>query len=117
MGDSKLRSLIVDDEHLIADTLAQILNLFGYEASAVYNPDEALEQFETILFDAVIADVIMRGYMSGIDLAIELSTLAPACKVLLMSGNTATTEFLNLAKDKGHDFAVMAKPVHPAEIL
>ena len=117
MNDRKLRVLVVDDERLIADTLAQILISFGYEATAVYNPDHALEQFTRLRFDAVISDVVMRGYMSGIDLAIALRTLVPDCNILLISGNTATEEFLKLAQSQGYDFHVLAKPVHPTEIL
>jgi len=55
--------------------------------------------------------------MSGIDLAIHLSTQLPPCKVLLMSGNNSTAELLKTAQQKGHQFDVLAKPIHPNEIL
>src|SRR5208282_771746 len=37
-----LRVLIVDDEHMIASTLAQILNASGFEAKAVFSGEHAL---------------------------------------------------------------------------
>lgn len=36
--------LVIDDQHLIANTLAQILNQNGYDAAPVYSSEEALEQ-------------------------------------------------------------------------
>ena len=39
-----IRIFVVDDEHCIADTLAVILRKSGYEASAFYDAQSALEQ-------------------------------------------------------------------------
>jgi DNA-binding NarL/FixJ family response regulator len=58
----------------------------------------------------------MEG-MSGIDAAIEICKLLPNCKVLLFSGNIATSDMLNAAHALGHDFDILAKPVHPSEII
>ena len=38
-----MRVLVVDDEHLIADTLALILNLKGFEARVAYSGEQAIE--------------------------------------------------------------------------
>ena len=38
----KPRVLVVDDEHIIADTLAKILDLNGYEATAAYTGTSAV---------------------------------------------------------------------------
>ena len=40
---AKPRVLVVDDEHVIADTLAIILNQAGFDASAVYTGSEAVD--------------------------------------------------------------------------
>jgi CheY-like chemotaxis protein len=112
----KHKILVVDDEQLIADTLVQILNMMGYDAVSVYNGAEAIECAAKTPFDMLISDVVMPG-MNGIDSAIEICKLIPACKVLLISGNNRTADLLKEAHSKGHLFDVLAKPVHPREIL
>jgi CheY-like chemotaxis protein len=39
----KPKVIVVDDEHLIADTLTTILSRAGYDVRAVYSGDEAVE--------------------------------------------------------------------------
>ena len=110
------RVLVVDDEHLVADTLVLILKGRGFDARAVYSGEEAAELSLTWAPDAVISDVVM-GPMDGASLAIYLSQALPDCKVLLMSGNPDTIDLLNSAKNQGHDFPILAKPTPPNEIL
>ena len=118
VGSHKCRVLVVDDEPLLADTLVQILNLFGYKASVAYNPTQALEFVRTHgPYEVVISDVVMRGHMSGIDLAIRLKSVLPTCKVLLMSGNNSTADLIKAAEQQGHTIEVLAKPVHPNDVL
>jgi CheY-like chemotaxis protein len=66
--------------------------------------------------DLLITDVIMPG-MTGIDLAVQFRANYPECKVLLFSGQAATADMLAAAKRHGHDFEVLAKPVHPSDLL
>jgi len=110
------RIFVVDDEPVIASTLGQILRLRGFEVSCFTNPLKALEAVYTEAPDLLLADVIMPE-MSGIDLAIIVREAFPSCTVLLFSGQIATSQLLEGAKTRGHDFEVLTKPVHPLEIL
>jgi DNA-binding NtrC family response regulator len=107
----------MDDEPAVADSLVQILDLFGYEASSVYNPVQALEWLSSHPCDVLISDVVVDGHISGIDLAIQLGELFPECKVVLISGNNSTAELILAAQRHGHLFDLLAKPVHPTVIL
>jgi DNA-binding response OmpR family regulator len=80
------------------------------------NPLEALEAARTVGPDLLIADVVMPG-ISGIDLAVRLKEQCPTCKVLLLSGQAETGELLAASRKQGHDFQVLAKPVHPRDLL
>jgi CheY-like chemotaxis protein len=80
------------------------------------NSLEALEAARTVKPDLVIADVVMPG-LSGIHLAIQLKELCPTCKVLLFSGQAKTEDLLEAARKQGHDFAVLAKPIRPTDLL
>ncbi len=112
----KPRVLVVDDEQVIADTLARILDLNGYEASAVYSGTAAVESARELQPDLVISDVIMQD-MNGIEAAIHIRGFLPACKILLFSGQAATADLLENARAQGHEFEILAKPVHPADLL
>ncbi len=66
--------------------------------------------------DLLITDVSMPG-MSGIDLAIEMKMVYPRCKTLLFSGQASTADLLEKARQDGHDFVLLQKPTHPADLL
>jgi FixJ family two-component response regulator len=107
---------VVDDEQVIALTLATILRQSGFEATAFGNPLEALERAKAEAPDLLISDVVMPE-LSGVDLAIQLIAECPNCKVLLFSGQAATADLLTNAKAGDHDFVLLAKPVHPTDLL
>lgn len=108
--------MVVDDEPTIADTLSLILNNQGFKAVAVYSAEEAITALPAVHPEIVIADVIM-GKLSGVDLAVHLAEHLPNCRVLLMSGNNAAVELLDRSAKAGFTFILLAKPVHPSEIL
>jgi len=108
--------LVVDDEHVIADTLATILSHGGYAAIPAYDGKSALGDAALIPPQMLITDVCMPG-MSGLELAIAIRALVPDCKVLLFSGQTSTAEMLALSQSAGYDFEAISKPIHPKELL
>ena len=55
--------------------------------------------------------------MTEIDLAISLQQTHPQCKVLLFSGQAATSVLLEEARAQGHTFEVLTKPLHPTDLL
>ena len=67
-GSTKPKVLVADDEQVIANTLAIILNQAGFEARAVYSGENATESLETFQPNMLISDVIMTG-MTGIEAA------------------------------------------------
>jgi CheY-like chemotaxis protein len=110
------RVFVVDDDRVIASTTAAILKLSGYDARSFVNPLEALEVARTVGPDLLIADVVMPG-LSGIDLAVRLKDQCPTCKILLLSGQAETGDLLEAARRQGHRFEVLAKPIHPRDLL
>ncbi len=55
--------------------------------------------------------------MSGVDLALRIKEECPNCTVLLFSGQATTRDLLSKARDLGHDFQLLLKPVHPTDLL
>ncbi|MGA2851443.1 MAG: response regulator [Terracidiphilus sp.] len=112
----KPKILVADDERVIADTLSMILNQSGFEARAVYSGESALALAATFAPDMLISDVIMAD-LNGIDAAIRIRGLLPKIKILLFSGQAATADLLEKARAKGYEFEILAKPVHPQDLL
>ena len=112
----KPRVLVADDEQVIANTLAIILNQAGFEARAVYSGESAIESIDSFEPNMLISDVIMTG-MTGIEAAIQIRQKLPNCKILLFSGQAATADLLEKARAQGHEFEILAKPVHPTDLL
>jgi len=107
---------VVDDESVIAFTLAAILVKNGFLALPFTHPEEALLHAESNPPDLLISDVRMPE-MSGIDLAMRVRAVSPNTRVLLLSGQTDTSDLLNFARVEAHNFRMMSKPVHPADLL
>ena len=108
--------MVVDDESSIADTLAEILSRSGYAAVAAYDGDSALETALLNPPEMLITDVVLPG-MSGIELAITVRRIFPDCKIILFSGQASTADLLVAASREGHQFTLLSKPIHPADLL
>ena len=111
-----MRILIVDDESVIADSLAMIFRANGFEARAVYSGERAIELAPVFEPDVLISDVFMRG-VTGVEVAIYVRQHFPSCRVLLFSGQAATSGLLQAANTKGYRFDLFSKPVHPQVLL
>jgi hypothetical protein len=48
--------------------------------------------------------------INGINLAVEIRNRFPSCRVLLFSGQTATSDLLATVRGRGLDFEVLPKP-------
>ena len=115
-NSAKPRVLVADDERVIADTLSMILNQSGFEARAAYSGEKALELAAAFAPDMLISDVIMAD-LNGIDAAIQIRGVLPSIKILLFSGQAATADLLEKARVQGYEFEILAKPVHPQDLL
>ena len=116
LSKGKLLVFVVDDEPIIASTVAMILESKGFDAKPFTNPIEALAAAWLHAPDLLISDVVMPQ-MSGVNLAIQVKGQCPDCKVLLFSGQAATADLLRGARALGHDFQLLLKPVHPTDLL
>ena len=107
---------VVDDEITISETLALILSRNGFTVSSFTDPLKALDGVPSKSPDVLLTDVVMPR-LSGIELAIQIREKCPACKILLFSGQAETLDLLGAARQQGHDFSLLTKPVHPLDLL
>jgi CheY-like chemotaxis protein len=107
---------IVDDEQIIAETLTMILQRNGFDAKFFTDPLEALIAAHKEAPDLILSDVMMPQ-LSGVDLAIAIQRECPECKIMLFSGHAGTLDLLSKAREKGYDFNLLPKPLHPVDLL
>lgn len=115
MQHKRPRIFVVDDEEIISSTMAAILRLNGFEATAFTLPLETLAASRSQVPDLLISDIAMP-LLSGLDLAIRVQADHPECKVLLFSGEWDATDFPDSAR-QNCEFELIPKPVHPKELL
>jgi len=117
MSDQRvLRILVVDDEQVIASTLATILQRHGHSVTFFTNPLEALQSAFHTAPDLLISDIMMPE-MSGVTLAIGIKQQCPNCNILLFSAQAESEDLLADAREAGWSFQLLCKPIHPREIL
>jgi two-component system, cell cycle sensor histidine kinase and response regulator CckA len=90
--------LVVDDEEMIVEVGASLLEKIGYQVLVAKSGEEALEIYRNNdeLIDIVLLDMIMPG-MGGKETFEKLKQIDPSVKVLLSSGysiNAQTTDLL-----------------------
>jgi DNA-binding response OmpR family regulator len=113
-GDCRI--LVVEDEKVVADSLAQILSVHDYVVRTAYSAEDAIDALSDWRPDLAILDVMLPK-MNGIELAVVLKANYPDCRILLFSGQPSVDELLEKAKVEGHVFEILAKPVPPAFML
>jgi DNA-binding response OmpR family regulator len=112
----RTKVLIVDDEPPVADTLAMVFRINRYEVQVAYSAEQAIETIAVWEPRLALVDVMLPG-MNGIDFAVVLRDNRPDCQTLLFSGSESTGALLEEAAKRGHRFDILAKPVHPVEML
>jgi CheY-like chemotaxis protein len=113
---SRLKVLVVDDQTLIADTIAEILRGAGFDAATAYNGWTALETAARFQPDYLLSDVLMPR-MNGVELAIAIRKMHPATKILLLSGQAGISEIVLEGQKQGLEFELIAKPIHPLKLI
>ena len=104
------RILLVDDEAVVAELLARMLERLGYRVALKTNAPEAVEFFrsEPDRFDLVITDYMM-SHLTGTELAVEILKIRPNMPIILCTGYTKkVTE--NTAKDLGFKGFIVKPP-------
>lgn len=116
VGRAPLRVLVVDDELLIARTVTSILNANGFEALEAFSGEDALEKARQMQPDIVLTDVLMPR-MTGVELGMRLRDELPNARILLFSGQAATSELMRRAQEQGYHFELFPKPIHPDDLI
>ena len=113
---SKVKVLVVDDEKEFANTLAERLNIRGFETSAVYCTEDALALIHAKKIpDVVLLDLKMPR-MDGMETLSEIKKYDPTIQVILLTGHGAGVPLTGIDRGKHGAFDCMMKPADINEL-
>lgn len=112
MATRSLRVLVVDDEPLIADSLATIFRNSGFDVTCAYSGYGAIQTAKLLEPDVMISDVLMPG-LSGVEAALSIFRHLPGLRFVFVSGCSGFQEDLSAARNRGLPFIYLEKPVPP----
>lgn len=111
--ETALRILVVDDQEIICELIAEYLKADGHEVVTAVDGNDALTLFGRERFDLVITDQSMPG-MNGVQLAAAVKERATGTRVILLTG------FGDEMSGPGHRpreiDLVLGKPVSAADL-
>ena len=111
------RILVVDDDHLVADTLTLVFGKTGFDARACYAAETAIPCARSFRPDLLLCDVTLPG-ADGYSLVRDISREHPSCQVLIFTGTRPTAEDIeHHSRNLPRPPAVLTKPCQPAELL
>jgi two-component system nitrogen regulation response regulator NtrX len=110
------RIFVVDDAPLIASTIADILRMSGFSAASFTDPREALAAAIAESPDLLLCDLYMPD-LSGLELASLLKSAQLDCDIILFSGHPHAADLVDEARDRGHLFKFLHKPIPPLQLI
>src|SRR5262245_39694709 len=100
--------LVVDDELLIRDTLAEYLGQEGFDVEVCASGEEALTRTADRRFEVVLCDVQLPG-MDGLDLLGKLLRMNPETFVVMMTAYATVENAVEAFQRGAHDY--LMKPL------
>lgn len=88
---NKIKILLIDDENEFTSTLAERLEIRGYDAKTTDSGEAGIELIQNENFDIAILDLMMPG-MSGLETLKQIKTINTALPVILLTGHGSTKE-------------------------
>ena len=114
IGHRDARVLVVDDEEVVARTVARWLLREGLEVEVAHSLDDALRRAETFQCDIVFSDIHMPGG-SGLELARRFKAMDPTLQVVIMTGSTRLETAIEALRLHADDYLI--KPFESAALL
>lgn len=111
---AKPRALIVDDDVMVQQTVAAILELHGYETWRCSDALSAVAMLEHEQPDVLLTDIRMPG-MSGTDLLLRLRREGCGFPVIVMTGYADMDAAIDAVK--GGAFDLIQKPYDPDQLM
>ncbi len=103
------RILIVDDDHVQRQVVADALSRLGYQVETAASGEQALQCLKAVPADIIIADLVMPGGLDGFETFRRAREISPGLKAIIISG-VADAEGVPEARSMGAG-AFLRKPI------
>ena len=112
-GTAPISVLVVEDEVLISNLVADVLSASGFVVHEVTTADEALQYIDSgAEIDVLFTDINLPGSMNGAELAARARELRPEMPIVYASGRFKLSEIAPLVPRS----LFMAKPYDPNDV-
>lgn len=85
-GTETIRILLVDDEEEFVTTLAERMEMRGFDASVAFNGQKAMETLQTRVPDVMVLDLRMPG-IDGMEVLGRVKKQNPEIEVIILTGH------------------------------
>ena len=106
--------LLVDDEVDFFQTLAERLQLRGFDIHVAHDGDSAMSQMDSSPPDIVVLDVMMPG-LGGLDVLKQIKSQLPKIQVILLTGRGSTADGIEGMRLGAFDY--LMKPIDIDELI
>ena len=113
-NEERPRILVVDDEKVIRDILADFLGMEGYVVRTAEDGQAALGELNQAHYDLVISDLKMPR-MGGIELLEQIGKAAPNALTVIMTGFGTVETAIDAMKRGAYDYIL--KPFKVEEVI
>ncbi|MGI8843825.1 MAG: response regulator, partial [Gemmatimonadaceae bacterium] len=107
--------LVVEDDHQLLRTIADILRLSGYDPISSSTGTDALQVASQSAPVAVALVDLRLPDMDGIDLITRLHEVSEITQVVILTGNASVDSAVRAMRERSYDYLV--KPVDPEQLL
>jgi two-component system response regulator HydG len=113
MSDDPIRVLIIDDEPLHAEAVAESLRRVGYDCVIATNSSAGARKIDDDEFDVVLTDLRMDG-MDGLAILRKVKQSTPSTEVVVITGHGDVKSAVEAIKQGAANY--LTKPVDMAEL-
>src|SRR5947209_1063800 len=103
----KIRLLVVDDNKMFRDLVADQLNELDFEATSVESGEQALKSLAEADCDVVLLDIKMTG-ISGLDALRQIRQMEDAPEVIMLTADTSLSTGIEAMRLGAYDY--LTKP-------
>lgn len=98
-----IQILVIDDEDLIRNLLARMIELEGYKVSKAGSCGEALKLMKSQTFDVVLCDVFLPDG-NGVDFIFEIRRCLPEAEIILLTAHGNIPDGVQAIKNGAFDY-------------
>src|SRR5262245_147733 len=113
VADALLEVLIVEDEDILREQVAQLLPMLGYRVRVAADAAAALAELDHSLPDIILTDLMLPD-QPGYSVLEQSQRRQPGLPVLVMTAYASLESAIEALKQGAYDY--LLKPIMPAEL-